>query len=152
MHRDRGDFDRVPGAGGGRDYDRAGRERRGIAPGAAVEADDDYGSGVPRATYSDRLCTVPLAEAVYWKASAEPATDSSLLDWIAELPASSPGDDAAPTTGLAAEVAAVAPPALLAVTTTRSVWPTSLAASLWVDAVAPPMLEQCWPEGLQSCH
>ncbi len=88
------------------------------------------GAVLPAATYNARLCTVPPVEEVYSKASADPPADVSVLDWTAELPTSNPDDSAALTTALAAELADVDPPALLAVTTTRIVWPTSPAVSL----------------------
>ena len=50
------------------------------------------------------------------------------------------------------EVEGVDPPLLLAVTTTRTVWPTSVPVRAWLLAVAPEMLVQLAPEVLQSCH
>ena len=50
------------------------------------------------------------------------------------------------------EVAVVAPPSLTAVTTMRSVSPTSAAASLCALAFAPAMSRQLPPAALQFCH
>ena len=49
------------------------------------------------------------------------------------------------TTPLAAEVADAEPPAFVAVTTERSVWPTSAATSVYVLDVAPAMSAQFAP-------
>jgi hypothetical protein len=56
------------------------------------------------------------------------------------------------TTPLAAEVADPDPPALLAVTFTRSVCPTSEATGVYEDDVAPEMFEHASPLPLQSSH
>ena len=55
-------------------------------------------------------------------------------------------------TAVCEEVEGVDPPLLLAVTTTRTVWPTSVPVRAWLLAVAPEMLVQLAPEVLQSCH
>ena len=56
------------------------------------------------------------------------------------------------TTAEAAELAELEPPALPAVTTERTVWPTSPDARVYRLPVAPAMVEQVLPELLQSCH
>jgi hypothetical protein len=56
------------------------------------------------------------------------------------------------TTPVCTEVAGVLPPALLALTTARSVCPTSPDASRRVLPVAPLIAEQLAPEELQSSH
>jgi hypothetical protein len=56
------------------------------------------------------------------------------------------------TTAVTAESAEPEPPALAAVTTDRSVSPTSELWTAYVFAVAPLMFEQLAPEVLQSCH
>ncbi len=56
------------------------------------------------------------------------------------------------TAAVAADVALVGPPEFVAVTTTRSVWPTSAEVSLYVDDPAPVMLAHASPDVLQSSH
>ena len=56
------------------------------------------------------------------------------------------------TVPVAAELAAVDPPLLVAVTTDRIVSPTSLAWSVYVLEVAPEMVVHDAPLLLQSCH
>jgi hypothetical protein len=56
------------------------------------------------------------------------------------------------TTAVEDETALVLPPGFLAVTTTRSRRPLSAAASLRALAVAPAILAQRPPAGLQRCH
>ena len=58
----------------------------------------------------------------------------------------------AATVADAADVAAVEPPSLVAVTTTRTVSPTSLAVSDRVAALAPAIFTQLPPEELQDSH
>jgi hypothetical protein len=60
--------------------------------------------------------------------------------------------DAPVTGGVAAELADTDPPALVAVTTTMIVSPTSLGASEYVELAAPPMLKQPLAPVPQSCH
>ncbi|HEV3095356.1 MAG TPA: hypothetical protein VGY30_12715 [Solirubrobacteraceae bacterium] len=49
-------------------------------------------------------------------------------------------------------VADALPAALVAVTVTRIVWPTSLNPSVYAEPVAPSLFEQFVPELSQSCH
>ena len=56
------------------------------------------------------------------------------------------------TTGVSAEACVPVPPALVAVTTTRTVCPASPAVSVRVTAVAPGMSAQPVPAAVQSCH
>ena len=49
-------------------------------------------------------------------------------------------------------VAEVEPAALVAVTTTASVFPISLGSSLSEEPVAPLRFSQAWPRALHSCH
>jgi hypothetical protein len=56
------------------------------------------------------------------------------------------------TTAVADEGAVALPPEFVAVTTTSTVWPTSLEAATYVLAVAPEMSAQLPPDELQSCH
>jgi hypothetical protein len=58
----------------------------------------------------------------------------------------------AATFALAAELAEAEPAALLAVTLTRMVSPTSPAARVYVGPVAPTPFSQLPPLVLQSCH
>ena len=56
------------------------------------------------------------------------------------------------TTALAADDAAVEPTLLVAITTTTSVEPTSAAASVYDDCVAPTTPTQLPPTASQRCH
>jgi hypothetical protein len=56
------------------------------------------------------------------------------------------------TTPLGLELADPLPLAFVAVTTTSTVEPTSLAAPVYVAAVAPEMFVQFAPDESQSCH
>jgi hypothetical protein len=53
---------------------------------------------------------------------------------------------------VATEEARADPAALVAVTVTSTVWPTSLEATMWRLEVAPLIAAQDPPELLQSCH
>src|SRR6185295_12118152 len=59
------------------------------------------------------------------------------------------GAASAVTTAVCADVAEAEPTALVAVTTTRSVRPTSLAFTTYVEEVAPPIGEHV---AVQLCH
>src|SRR5437868_5887521 len=64
------------------------------------------------------------------------------------LPKRSP----AVTTVVGAEASRVEPPALLAVTTARIMWPTSALVSVSLSALAPLIAAQLSPAPSQSCH
>ena len=56
------------------------------------------------------------------------------------------------TEEVGAEEAEADPPALAAVTTDRTVCPTSVLVSVYALSVAPLMFEQVPPDVSQSCH
>ena len=62
------------------------------------------------------------------------------------------GAAGATTTALCSETAWAEPAELVAVTWTRSVWPTSPATSVYVALVAPPTLTQSPPADEQRRH
>jgi hypothetical protein len=91
---------------------------------------------------------VPVLVVRIWPSTAEPLTDGSAV----LVGAGGGGGGSEAMAAVAAELAGVDPPALLAVTTARSVWPTSPATSVWLKDVAPLTFEHDAPEELQSCH
>ena len=115
----------------GERHHAGGQQRPRFSGVPAVQTDDDRRGRVAGGDVQRQAVPRPPAEEVYSKASADPPADVSVLDWTAELPTSrNPDHSAALTTALAAELAEVDPLTLLAVTTTRIVWPTSPAVSL----------------------
>ena len=69
-----------------------------------------------------------------------------------QQPAESEGTPAQLTTAVGSETAVVVPAALLAVTATRTVEPTSAPPSVYVAAVAPGTSTQVAPAESQRCH
>src|SRR5690348_16048373 len=85
----------------------------------------------------------PLEVESDWPSVACPVTGGA---------AEADGGGGGATEAVADDVAEPDPAELVAVTTTRIVWPMSATASVYVLWVAPLMFEQLAPEPSQSCH
>src|SRR5437588_1224154 len=116
-----------------------------------------YSSGVLSVMW---LAAVLAARSTAWPSAAvKPYCARSLLSFIVSIevmnlkPARPVGSDTSPaTTGVASDVASVAPLELLAVSCARSVWPTSLARGTSVWLAAPEISVQLAPAALHRCH